>query len=73
MIIVKEIGLSMLIAVGSVAASDVVLLAWKWFSVPFQYPTLPKNRAIAKSPPRLEAPISKRFRSAPRTCGCFQA
>jgi hypothetical protein len=38
MIIVKEIGLSMLIAVGSVAASDVVLLAWKWFSVPFQYP-----------------------------------
>ena len=35
--------------------------------------TLPKNRAIANSPPRLEAPISERFRSATRTCGCFQA
>jgi hypothetical protein len=36
MIIVKEIGLSLLIAVGAVAASDVVLLAWKWFNVLFQ-------------------------------------
>jgi hypothetical protein len=36
MIIVKEIGLSLLIAVGGVAASDAVLLAWEWFSVLFQ-------------------------------------
>jgi hypothetical protein len=33
MIIVKEIGLSLLIAVGAV---DAVLLAWEWFSVLFQ-------------------------------------
>ena len=59
----------MLIAVGSVAASDVVLLAWKCKISR----TLPKNRAIANSPPRLEAPISERFRSAPSTYGCFQA
>ena len=36
MIIVKEIGLSLLIAVGAVAASDVVVLAVEWFSALFQ-------------------------------------
>jgi hypothetical protein len=36
MIIVKEIGLSLLIAVGAVAASDVVVFALEWFSVLFQ-------------------------------------
>jgi hypothetical protein len=36
MIIVKEIGLSLLIAVGAVAASDVAVLALGWFSVLFQ-------------------------------------
>jgi hypothetical protein len=36
MIIVKEIGLSLLIAVGAVTASDVVVLALEWFGVLFQ-------------------------------------
>ena len=36
MIIVQEIGLSLLIAVGAVAASDVVVFALEWFSVLFQ-------------------------------------
>jgi hypothetical protein len=36
MIIVKEIGLSLLIAVGAVAASNVLAFALEWFSVLFQ-------------------------------------